>query len=183
MILHTCVKYGPRRTPINFGFKRSQVMAKLWKFEYVAAGVFVQFNLELLILLLLVLVIFTSSHSNPHITLILPIFFFGGGGLWPPTILCNSYTCHCFGKRVVGKIFRTCGVAVIIPTDCPKSVRVRCVIEVFGSVFMLSHCFFELFYGWRAFCHRTESDIFLFVPRFSIRLSVCPSVCPRHKKL
>ena len=33
-------------------------------------------------------------------------------------------------------------VAVVIPTDRPKSVRNRCVIEVFGGVFVLSRCFF-----------------------------------------
>ena len=147
MILHTCVKYGPRRTPINFGFKRSKAKAKLWKFEYVAAGVFVPFNLELLILLLLVLVIFTSSHSNPHITLILPNFFFFGGGVFDRLRFCAIHTHAIALGTGGGKIFRTCRVAVVIPTDCPKSVRVRCVIEVFGSVFMLSHCFLNYSMG------------------------------------
>ena len=32
---------------------------------------------------------------------------------------------------------------VFTPTDRPKSVRNRCVIEVFGGVFMLSRCFFD----------------------------------------
>ena len=34
------------------------------------------------------------------------------------------------------------GVTGVNPTECPKSVRNRCVIEVFGSVFVLSRCFF-----------------------------------------
>ena len=29
----------------------------------------------------------------------------------------------------------------VTPTDRPKSVRNRCVIKVFGGVFMLSRCF------------------------------------------
>ena len=33
-------------------------------------------------------------------------------------------------------------MAVVAPTDRPKSVRNRCVIEVFGGVFVLSVAFF-----------------------------------------
>ena len=48
------------------------------------------------------------------------------------------------------------------PTDRHKSVRNCCVIEVFGGVCVLSSCF--LFFCWcRGFCHRTKSDIFLFL--------------------
>ena len=36
-------------------------------------------------------------------------------------------------------------MAVVTPTDRPKSVRNRCVIEVFGGVFVLS-------IGFRIFC-------------------------------
>ena len=38
-------------------------------------------------------------------------------------------------------------VAVVTPTDHPKSVRNRCIIDVFGGVFVLSLCFFELSLG------------------------------------
>ena len=31
-------------------------------------------------------------------------------------------------------------VAVVTPTDRPMSVRNRCVVEVFGGVFVLSRC-------------------------------------------
>ena len=37
----------------------------------------------------------------------------------------------------------TSWVAVVTPTDRPKSVRNSCVIEVFGVVFKLSCCFLE----------------------------------------
>ena len=34
-------------------------------------------------------------------------------------------------------------MAVVTPTDRPKSVRNRCVLEVFGGVFVLTRCFFD----------------------------------------
>ena len=37
----------------------------------------------------------------------------------------------------------TSWVAVVTPTDCAKSVRNRCVIEVFGGVFVLLGCFLD----------------------------------------
>ena len=33
--------------------------------------------------------------------------------------------------------------AIVTQTDSPKSVRNRCVIEVFGGVFVLSRCFLD----------------------------------------
>ena len=38
-------------------------------------------------------------------------------------------------------------VTAVIPTDRPKSVRNRCVIKVFGGVFMLSRCFSDCSVG------------------------------------
>ena len=67
---------------------------------------------------------------------------------------------------VSGKVDRfnhTSWVTAVTPTDRPRSVRNSCVIKVFGGVFMLSRCFFGLFCGCRGFCHRTESDLFLFL--------------------
>ena len=42
-------------------------------------------------------------------------------------------------------------VAVVTPTYCPKSVRNRCVIEVFGGVCVLSLSFLEFSVGVRGF--------------------------------
>ena len=42
-------------------------------------------------------------------------------------------------------------VAVVTPTDRPKSVRNRCVIEVFGCVFLLSLSFLNFSMGVGAF--------------------------------
>ena len=62
----------------------------------------------------------------------------------------------------IGPKTNTSWVAVVIPTDRPKSVRNRCVIELFCCfvcVFTLPflHC------CWcRGFFHRTESDLFFF---------------------
>ena len=50
-------------------------------------------------------------------------------------------------------------MAVVTQTDCPKSVRNRCVIEVFGGVFVLS-IGFRIFCWYRGFCHRIETDLF-----------------------
>ena len=33
------------------------------------------------------------------------------------------------------------------PTECPRSVHNRCVIEVFGGVFVLSRCFYDFSAG------------------------------------
>ena len=52
---------------------------------------------------------------------------------------------------------------IVTPTDRPKSVRNRCVIEVFCGVFVLSRCFLDFFCRCGSFCHRTESDLFLFL--------------------
>ena len=42
----------------------------------------------------------------------------------------------------VNRVNRTSWVAVVTQTDRPKSVRNRCVIEMFGCVFLLSRCLF-----------------------------------------
>ena len=53
-------------------------------------------------------------------------------------------------------------MAVVAQTDCPKSVRYRCVMEVFGRVFVLSiGCL--IFRWYKGFCQRTESDPALFL--------------------
>ena len=53
-------------------------------------------------------------------------------------------------------------MTVVTPTDRPKSVRNRCVIEVFGGVFVLS-IGFRSFCWYRGFRHRSESDLLLFL--------------------
>ena len=56
----------------------------------------------------------------------------------------------------------------------PTSVRNRCVIEVFGSVFYVVTLLFGLSCGCRGFCHRTESDMFHFLLVFGWYLSIKP---------
>ena len=53
-------------------------------------------------------------------------------------------------------------MAFVTSTDRPKSVRNRCVIEVFVRVFVLSNgcCILSWYKGFR---HRTESDLVLFL--------------------
>ena len=43
------------------------------------------------------------------------------------------------------------GVPAVTPTERPKSDRNRCVIEVFGSVFMMSSYFLDFSVGVGAF--------------------------------
>ena len=67
-----------------------------------------------------------------------------------------SFWLHgCCGKwegwALVNRFNHTSGVAVVNPTDRPKSVRNRCVVEVFGRVFVFSRCFLNLSLGVRAF--------------------------------
>ena len=70
--------------------------------------------------------------------------------------------------RLVGRWARkpvnhTSWVAVVTPTDRPKSVRNRCVIELFcGVVYVVTLPFWH-FCWCMGFCHRTESDLFLFL--------------------
>ena len=54
------------------------------------------------------------------------------------------------------------GLTAVTSTDRPKSVCNRCVIEGFGGVFVVT-TLFGFFFGCRGFCHRTESDLFLFL--------------------
>ena len=63
--------------------------------------------------------------------------------------------------RLVGRLGSRTPVAIVTPTDRPKSVSNRCVIEGFGGVYVLSRCIF--FCRRRGFCHRTKSDFFLFL--------------------
>ena len=42
-------------------------------------------------------------------------------------------------------------MAVVTTSDCPQSVRFRCVIECSDGVFVLSHCFLDFSVGVRAF--------------------------------
>ena len=50
----------------------------------------------------------------------------------------------------VNRFNNTSWVSVVVRTDRPKSVRKRCVIEVFAGVFVLSLCFSEFSVGVRS---------------------------------
>ena len=63
----------------------------------------------------------------------------------------------------VNQVNHTSWVAVVTPTDRPKSVRNRCVIELFCSVVcVVTLPFWHLFWC-MGFCHSTGSDLFLFL--------------------
>ena len=67
------------------------------------------------------------------------------------------------GRWVRKPVNHTSWVVVVTPTDRPKSVRNRCLIELFCGVVCVVTLPFRHFCWCRGFCHRTESDLFLFL--------------------
>ena len=74
----------------------------------------------------------------------------------------------------------TSWVAVVTPTDRPKSVRNRCVIELFCDVVYVVILPFWQFCWCRGFCHRTESDLLLFLLHNRTELTIW-TVCAIQK--
>ena len=63
----------------------------------------------------------------------------------------------------INQVNHTSWVAVVTPTDRPKSVRNRCLIDLFCGVVCVFTLPFWHFRGCRGLCHRTESDLLLFL--------------------
>ena len=63
----------------------------------------------------------------------------------------------------VNQVNNTSWVAVVTPIDRPKSVRNRCVIELFCGVVCVVTLPLWRFCWCMGFCHRTELDLFLFL--------------------
>ena len=80
---------------------------------------------------------------------------------------CVSFWLHGFCGEwegwPVNQVNHTSWAAVVTPTDRLKSVHNCCLIELFVALFVLSRCPFWHFCWWRGFCHRTGSDLLLFV--------------------
>ena len=66
------------------------------------------------------------------------------------------------GRWARKPVNHTSWVAVVTPTDRPKSVRNRCVIELFCGVFVLSLCPFDISVGIGAFVIRLCQISFFF---------------------
>ena len=79
-------------------------------------------------------------------------------------VLVLDYTAVVVSGKVdpVKPVNHTSWVAIVTPTERPKSVRNRCIIELFCGVVCAVTLPFWQFCWYRGFCHRTESDIFLF---------------------
>ena len=72
----------------------------------------------------------------------------------------------CCGELDVGpvnQVNHTSWVAVVTPTDRPKSARNCCLIELFCYAVCVVNLPFWHFCWCRGFCHRTWSDLLLFV--------------------
>ena len=70
---------------------------------------------------------------------------------------------HIGGRWARKPVNHTSWVAVVTPTDRPKSVRNCCLIELFCGVVRVVTLPFWHFCWCRGFCHRTGSDLLLFV--------------------
>ena len=76
-----------------------------------------------------------------------------------------DYTAVAWSGKVgpVKQVNHTSWVALVTQTDRPKSVRNRCVIKHFCCVVCVVTLPFSRFCWCRGFCHRAESDLFLFL--------------------
>ena len=72
------------------------------------------------------------------------------------------------GRWARKPVNHTSWVAVVTPTDSPKSVRNRCLIELFVALFVLSLCPFDISVG---------------VGAFVIELSQISSFLSSHKEI
>ena len=93
-------------------------------------------------------------------------------GLYPHPLFEAEYCLFCCRRRVAVAGYRI--ICLVLPTDRPKSVRNRCVIEVFGCVCVLSFGF-RIFCWYRGFSHRTGSDLLLFSlqKKFDLHNKLC----------
>ena len=104
---------------------------------------------------------------------------------------CVSFWLHgCCGEwegGPVNQVNHTSWVAVVTPTDRPKSVRNCCFIELFCGVVCVVTLPFWHFCWCRGFCHRTGSDLLLFVfilnKLFFFCRSILCDVCERCVKV
>ena len=67
------------------------------------------------------------------------------------------------GRWARKPVNHTSWVAVVTPTDRPKSVRNCCLIELFCDVVCVATLPLWHFCWYRGFCHRTGSDLLLFL--------------------
>ena len=77
------------------------------------------------------------------------------------------------GRWARKPVNHTSWVAVVTPTDRPKSVRNCCLIELFCGVVCVATLPLWHFCWYRDFCHRTGSDLLLFV---------FATFCPRRQQ-
>ena len=90
----------------------------------------------------------------------------------------------------VSEVNHTSWLVVVTPTDRPKSVRNCCLIELFCGVVCVVTLPFWHFCWCRGFCHRTGSDLLLFVficklfikPQFISCLGACNTQAQSTRK-
>ena len=80
----------------------------------------------------------------------------------------------------VNQVNNTSWVAIVTPTDRPKSVRNRFVIDVFVALFVLSFCAFDISVGDGAFVIGLSQISFFSL--YNIIFSSCMSGCKMLRK-
>ena len=85
----------------------------------------------------------------------------------------------------VNQVNHTSWVTVVSPTDRPKPVRNRCVIELFVAFFVLSLCPFDISAGVGAFVIGLSqiSSFFSSVAVKKRKYNVLPMICTTNEKL
>ena len=79
----------------------------------------------------------------------------------------------------VNQVNHTSWVAVATPTDRPKSLRNRCVIELVVALFVLSLCPFDISVGVLAFVIGLSQISFLFLILQQFHRSIPTSISPK----
>ena len=95
------------------------------------------------------------------------------------------------GRWARKPVNHTSWVALVTRTDRPKSVRNRCLIELFCGVVCVVTLPFWHFCWCRGFCHRTESDLFLFLffkllpgnPTYNLKDFSSSEILDNHKSV
>ena len=90
------------------------------------------------------------------------------------------------GRWARKPVNHTSWVAVVTPTDRPKSVRNRCLIELFcGVVCVVALSFWHFCWCITSFgfCHRTGSDLFLFVIKVFFHINLISRWYTSEKKI
>ena len=87
------------------------------------------------------------------------------------------------GRWARKPVNHTSWVALVTPTDRPKSVRNCCLIELYCGVVCVATLSLWHFCWYRGFCHRTGSDLLLFVIQSMTNIPVWNAISQMFRHL